>query len=80
MLSASRRLFMKAFTFGATSVAATRACAAKGDGHAAGYEVESASEFMPTVPRKTGDPVVFTTSLDKAKIKATSGGATEKMR
>lgn len=74
MLGSSRRLFMKAFAFGATTIAATRAFAAPRDGHALGYDVAPASEFMPTIPRKTGDPVVFTASLDTAPIKATSGG------
>jgi oxalate decarboxylase len=29
---------------------------------------------VKTIPRKAGDPVVFTASLDKGAIKATSGG------
>lgn len=65
---------MQAFAFGAASVAATRAAAAPDDGHAAGYDVAPDSHFMATVPRKVGDPVAFTTSLDKGPIKATSGG------
>jgi oxalate decarboxylase len=74
MLNASRRLFIRAFAFGAATVAASRATAAPSDGHAAGYDVAPASDFLPTIPRKPGDPVVFTASLDKAPIKATSGG------
>ena len=30
--------------------------------------------ILKTIPRKSGDPVVFTASLDKGPIKATSGG------
>ena len=74
MLSESRRLFVKLLAFGTAGATASHAFAAAGDGHAAGYDVASSSDFMPTVPRKTGDPVVFTASLDKGKIKATSGG------
>ena len=33
-----------------------------------------ASDYLSTIPRKTGDPVIFTASLDKGPIKATSGG------
>src|SRR6266436_338022 len=32
------------------------------------------AEYLKTIPRKSGDPVVFTASLDKGSIKATSGG------
>jgi oxalate decarboxylase len=74
MFQASRRLFIGAFAFGATSVAANRSIAAPSDGHATGYDVAPASDFLRTIPRKSGDPVIFTASLDKAPIKATSGG------
>ena len=53
---------------------AARALASGDDGHAAGYDVAPSSQFMPLVPPKTGDPVIFTASLDHAPIKATSGG------
>ena len=36
--------------------------------------VSAASDYLKTIPRKAGDPVVFTTSLDNGPIKATSGG------
>ena len=71
---ASRRFFLGAMTFGAAALTAVRAFALSGDGHAAGYDVAPSSEFMPLVPRKSGDAVVFSKSLDKAPIKATSGG------
>jgi oxalate decarboxylase len=74
MPSTSRRLFLGALAFGASAVSVVRAFAAAGDGHAAGYDVAPASNFMPLVPRKSGDAVMFSTSLDKAPIKATSGG------
>jgi oxalate decarboxylase len=53
---------------------AAKSALAAPDGHAAGYDVAAASEFLKTIPRKSGDPVVFTASLDKGPIKATSGG------
>jgi oxalate decarboxylase len=56
------------------SLAASQSFAAGSDGRAAGYEVSAASEYLKTIPRKSGDPVVFTASLDKGAIKATSGG------
>ncbi|HWK48062.1 MAG TPA: cupin domain-containing protein [Stellaceae bacterium] len=74
MINLSRRLVIRALTFGAGTLAATRAFAANNDGHAAGYDVAPTAEFLPTIPRKTGDPVAFTASLDKGPIKATSGG------
>jgi oxalate decarboxylase len=55
-------------------VSAIRAFAAGGDGHAAGYDVAPSEKFMTLVPRKSGDAVKFTASLDSAPIKATSGG------
>lgn len=71
---ASRRLFLGVLAFGASAVSTVRAFAATADGHAAGYDVAPSSEFMPLVPRKSGDAIVFSKSLDKAAIKATSGG------
>lgn len=34
----------------------------------AGYDVSAASEYLKTIPRKSGDPVIFTASLDKGPI------------
>src|ERR1700737_4725840 len=48
--------------------------AAANDGHAAGYDVAPASDYVPLIPRRPGDGVTFTASLDKSPIKATSGG------
>jgi oxalate decarboxylase len=73
MLTTDRRLFLQSVAFGAGALAASQAVAAP-DGHASGYDVSPASEFVKTIPRKSGDPVVFTASLDKGPIKATSGG------
>ena len=39
-----------------------------------GYDVAPATDHMTLIPRRTGDPVTFTASLDKSAIKATSGG------
>jgi oxalate decarboxylase len=74
MAGTSRRLFLGALTFGASALTAMRALATGSDGHAGGYDVAPSSKFMNLVPRKSGDPVVFSASLDKAPIKATSGG------
>jgi len=73
MFEASRRIFLRSFALGAGTLAASRSMAAN-DGHAAGYDVSAASDYVATIPRKTGDPVVFTASLDSGPIKATSGG------
>jgi oxalate decarboxylase len=74
MFEANRRLLLQSFALGATTLAASQSIASDKDGHAAGYDVSSSSEYLKTIPRKSGDPVVFTASLDKGPIKATSGG------
>jgi oxalate decarboxylase len=71
----ARRRFLSGMALGAATLAAGRSvAAAAGDGHAAGYDVAPAGEFMKTVPRKSGDPVAFTYSIDHNVVKATSGG------
>ncbi len=74
MFKSSRRLFIQSVAFGAGVLGATKSALAAPDGHAAGYDVAAASEFLKTIPRKSGDPMAFTASLDKGPIKATSGG------
>jgi oxalate decarboxylase len=74
MFEANRRIFLQSFAAGAGALATSPSLAAGGDGHAAGYDVSIASEHLETIPRKSGDPVSFTASLDKGPIKATSGG------
>ena len=74
MSEANRRIFLQSFAIGAGTLAASQSFAATNDGHAASYDVSAASEHLKTIPRKPGDPVVFTASLDKGPIKATSGG------
>jgi len=74
MIGTSRRFLLKSIALGSGAIAASKSFAAGNDGHAAGYDVSPASEFLPTIPRKSGDPVVFSASLDKGAIKATSGG------
>lgn len=74
MRKPSRRLFLGTIALGAGSLAAADAFAAEADGRAAGYDVAPSSKFMPLIPRRSGDPVVFTGNLDKGPIKATSGG------
>jgi len=74
MFEADRRIFLQSFAIGAATFAGSQAFAATPDGHAAGYDVSPASDYLKTIPRKPGDPIVFTASLDKGPIKATSGG------
>ena len=74
MAEANRRTFLGGLAFVAGSLAAAHAQAVGNDGHAAGYDVAPAQEHMTLIPRRSGDPVTFTTSLDKSPIKATSGG------
>jgi oxalate decarboxylase len=74
MTDTNRRAFLGGLAFAAGGLAATRSLAVGKDGHAAGYDVAAASDYVPVIPRRTGDPVTFTASLDKAAIKATSGG------
>jgi oxalate decarboxylase len=74
MFKTDRRIFLQSVAIGAGALAASESFAAAPDGHATGYDVSPASDFLKTIPRKSGAPVVFTASLDKGPIKATSGG------
>ena len=47
---------------------------AVGDGHAAGYDVAPSGNPLSLIPRRAGDALTFTASLDRAPLKATSGG------
>lgn len=70
----NRRVFLGTLALGAGTLASTKSFADLNDGHAAGYDAVPAEKFLPLIPRRPGDPVKFTTSLDKGPIKATSGG------
>jgi oxalate decarboxylase len=74
MLKADRRYFLQSIALGAGALASSECIAGTSDGHAAGYDVSPSSDYLKTIPRKSGDPVVFTASLDRGPIKATSGG------
>jgi oxalate decarboxylase len=74
MIDTDRRTFLGGLALSASGLITSQALAAGNDGHAAGYDVAAASDYPPVIPRRTGDPVVFTASLDKSPIKATSGG------
>jgi len=74
MTDTNRRAFLGGLVFATGGLAASQSLAVGNDGHALGYDVAPASDHMALVPRRTGDPVTFTTSLDKSPIKATSGG------
>ncbi|MFC0407270.1 cupin domain-containing protein [Roseomonas elaeocarpi] len=69
-----RRLLLGAIAAGWTGTTAAQAASSVADGHASGYDVAASSNFMPLVPRRPGDAAPFSTSLDKAALKATSGG------
>jgi oxalate decarboxylase len=72
--STNRRAFIGGLAVAAGTLATGRAQAAGVDGHAAGYDVAASADHVPLIPRRSGDPVTFTASLDKGAIKATSGG------
>ena len=72
----ARRRFLSGMAVGAAAtLAASRgATATDNDGYASGYDAAPAGNFMNTVPRKPGDPVTFSVSLDRSAVKSTSGG------
>jgi oxalate decarboxylase len=74
MFATDRRFFLQSVALGASALASSECLAATSNGNAAGYDVSPSSDYLKTIPRKSGDPVVFTASLDKGPIKATSGG------
>jgi oxalate decarboxylase len=51
MFEANRSFVLQSFALGAGTLAASQSLAAGNDGHAAGYDVSAASQFMKTVPR-----------------------------
>jgi oxalate decarboxylase len=74
MTDANRRAFLGGLVLATGGLATSRSWAAGTDGHALGYDVAPAADHLPLIPRRTGDPVTFTASLDASPIKATSGG------
>jgi oxalate decarboxylase len=74
MTSTSRRAVLGGLAFAASGLASSKTFAAAKDGHAAGYDVAPAADHLAVIPRKTGDALKFTTSLDGGPIKATTGG------
>ena len=74
MQTASRRLMLRSVAIGAAGLAAAARAAEVNDGHAAGLDVAPAGNFVPLIPRKSGEPLQFSTTLDRSPIKATSGG------
>ena len=68
-----RRAFLGALV-GAASIATAASAATGRDGHAAGYDVAPSADHLAVIPRRTGDSMKFTASLDGGPIKATSGG------
>ncbi|WP_158745237.1 cupin domain-containing protein [Acidisphaera sp. L21] len=74
MIVSTRRTLIGGATLSAGGLLAPIVRAAALDGHAAGFDVAPAADGLKTIPRRSGDPVQFTTSLDTAALKATSGG------
>jgi oxalate decarboxylase len=74
MTFASRRAVLGGLAFAATGLASSQTLAATKDGGAAGYDVSPSTDALPVIPRRTGDAMKFTASLDGGPIKATSGG------
>jgi oxalate decarboxylase len=74
MTETNRRVFLGGLAVAAGTIMTARAEAAGADGYAAGYDVAPSTGHVPLIPRRTGDPVTFSASLDKSAIKATSGG------
>ncbi len=71
-----RRAFLSVLATGASAAVARQALADGDDGHARGHDVAAAAsdKRLATIPHKTGDPLAFTASLDRAPMKSTSGG------
>lgn len=74
MTIASRRAVLGGMAFAATGLASSQTLATTKDGHAVGYDVAPSGDHLPVIPRRTGDAMKFTASLDGGPIKATSGG------
>jgi oxalate decarboxylase len=74
MIDTNRRAFLGGLVVATGGLAASQSLAVGNDGHALGYDVAPATDHIALVPRRTGDPVTFSASLDKSPIKATSGG------
>jgi oxalate decarboxylase len=74
MRDIDRRFLLSGIASGVGGLVAVKAFAAEADGHAAGYDAARSTDFMPLIPRRSGDPMLFTAALDKAALKATSGG------
>jgi oxalate decarboxylase len=59
MIDTDRRTFLGGLAFAAGGLITSQAIGVGSDGHAAGYDVAAASDYLPLIPRRTGDPVVF---------------------
>jgi hypothetical protein len=54
MFETDRRIFLQSFAISAGALAASQTFAAAPDGHAAGYDVSAASDYLKTISRKSG--------------------------
>lgn len=73
MNGTDRRAFLGGLAIAAGGLTSAAPAAGR-DGFAAGYDVAPAETFQAVIPRKSGDGMKFTVSLDQGAIKATSGG------
>jgi oxalate decarboxylase len=52
MFEANRRIILQSIAVGAGTVAASQSFAVGNDGHAAGYDISAASEYLPGFSRR----------------------------
>ena len=74
MFEADRRIFLQSVAFGAGAWPPRNPCRHGLTDTPRDMTFPPRPNYLKTIPRKSGDPVVFTASLDKGPIKATSGG------
>jgi hypothetical protein len=55
MTDTTRRMFLGALAFAASGLASTRSLAVGNGGHAAGYDVAPASNYVPLILRRPGE-------------------------
>jgi len=58
MFEANRRIILQSIAVGASTFATSQSFAVGNDGHAAGYDVSAAAEYLKTIPRKSAEFVV----------------------
>jgi len=56
MVEADRRIFLQSFAIGAATFAGSQAFRCDADGHAAGYDVSPASDYLKTIRESPATP------------------------